>query len=270
LQKIDVGAVQLEYAVQGSGEPVVLIHGGAIADSYAPMIGEPALAGFSLISYRRRGFGGSTHTGPPVSIQQQAEDCVGLMHRLGIARAHLTGHSYGAIIALQLALDHPEMAASLALLEPALVGSIPNAAAFLAGIAPLIERYRSGDNRGALDGFLGAVAGPDFRRVFDRIAGSYDMALADTDTLFGVEIPELGAWRFTGEDAARIGQPVLAMVGAESVPVFHQIQALLQSWFPRAQSVTIPGANHSLQMLTPRPVAEAIAGFFRRHPLARH
>jgi pimeloyl-ACP methyl ester carboxylesterase len=267
MQKADVGAVQLEYEIHGSGDPVMLIHGSVVADAYSPLLPEPALANYKLIRYRRRGFGGSTHTDPPVSLHQQAEDCVTLMRRLGIARAHLAGHSYGGAIALQFALDYPAMAASLALLEPALIGQIPNSAAFMEGMAPVIKRYTGGDKPGALDDFMTVVAGPDSRRILDSVPGVYDMALADTDNFFRVEMPALGEWHFTRDDAARIKQPILAILGAVSAPVFHEIHKLVQSWFPRARPVTIPGANHMLQMMAPRPVAEALAGFFRQNAL---
>jgi len=267
MQKANVGAVQLEYEIRGSGEPVMLIHGSVVADAYSPLLPEPALAKYKLIRYRRRGFGGSTHTDPPVSLHQQAEDCVTLMRALGITRAHLAGHSYGGAIALQLALDYPAMAASLALLEPAMVGQIPNSAAFMEGMASIVNRYARGDKPGALDDFMAVVAGPDSQRILDSVPGAYDMALEDTDNFFRVEMPALGEWRFTREDAARINQPVLAILGADSAPVFHEIHKLVQSWFPRSQPVTIPGANHMLQMVTPRLVAETLTDFFSRHPL---
>jgi pimeloyl-ACP methyl ester carboxylesterase len=266
--KADLGAVQLEYETHGSGEPVVLIHGSVIADAYTPLLAEPALAGFRLIRFRRRGFGGSTHTDPPVSIRQQAEDCVALMRRLGVERAHLAGHSYGGAIALQLALDHPEMVGSLALLEPALIGLIPNAAAFMEVMAPIVKRYSDGDKHGAIDDFMMMNGGPDSRRILDSVPGAYNMALADTDNFFRVELPALSEWRFTSDDAGRIRQPVLAMLGADTLPVFHEIHALVQSWLKQAQPVTIPGVNHMLQMMAARPVAEALAGFFKRNPMA--
>lgn len=53
----------------------------------------------------------------PVSIEQQAAQCQALLGRLRIGRAHVVGHSSGANIALQLALDAPAMVGSLALLE---------------------------------------------------------------------------------------------------------------------------------------------------------
>jgi pimeloyl-ACP methyl ester carboxylesterase len=267
MEKVDLGSVQLEHESRGSGEPVVLIHGGAIADTYAPIMEEPALAGFRLLRYRRRGFGGSTHSDPPVSIRRCADDCLALMRHLGIARAHLAGHSYGGIIALQLALDHPETVGSIALLEPALVAFVPDAAAFNDGVGSVVKRYIDGDKAGALDGFLSAVGGPNPRGILDRVPGAYQMALADVDYLFRVELAELPNWHFTRDDAARIKQPLLAMVGSESRPVFQEIHTLAQSWFRQCEPVTIAGANHMLPMMMPRPIAEALASFFRRNPL---
>jgi hypothetical protein len=109
----------------------------------------------------------------------------------------------------------------LALLEPALVGIIPNAA-FMERRAPIVKRYTDGDKRGALDVFMTAVGGPDARRLLDSVPGACDMALADTDNFFLVEMPALGEWGFTRDDAARIGQPVLAILGTDSAPVFHE------------------------------------------------
>ena len=57
-------AAGLEYEISGSGEPVLFIHGGAIRDGDLPLMTEPALAGYMLIRYHRRGYGASArHTG---------------------------------------------------------------------------------------------------------------------------------------------------------------------------------------------------------------
>ena len=61
MNSANVDGVRLEYETHGSGEPVVLIHGSVLADTYVPMLAEPSLDGYELVRYRRRGFGGSTH-----------------------------------------------------------------------------------------------------------------------------------------------------------------------------------------------------------------
>jgi pimeloyl-ACP methyl ester carboxylesterase len=264
LRKVTIEDYQLEYEVHGAGEPAVLIHGSVLADTYLPMLSEPSLASFKLVRYRRRGFGNSTHPASIISISDQANDCWALMRELNVARAHIAGHSYGGVIALQLALDHPEAVHSLALLEPALVGLVPKGAELRDALAPVIKTHENGDRRAALEGFFLEVAGRDWRRSFDLLPGSLEMALADIDNLFRVEIPAMGEWHFTGDDQSRIHQPILAVVGGESAPVFHEIQELVQSWFPHAQPVTIPGTNHMLQAVEPRAVAEVLASFWKK------
>jgi pimeloyl-ACP methyl ester carboxylesterase len=101
---------------------VVFIHGAFIADTFRPLLAEPSLAGrYRLILYYRRGYVGSRRASSPVSVARQVADCRALLHFLGVQRAHVVGHTYGGIVALQLALDTPGVAHSLALLEPGLM-----------------------------------------------------------------------------------------------------------------------------------------------------
>ena len=96
LQRIVVDGTELEYEERGSGEPVLLIHGGLLADAFAPLLAEPALTDrYRVISYHRRGFAGSARPEGEVSIARQAADARALLAHLGIARAHVVGHSYG-------------------------------------------------------------------------------------------------------------------------------------------------------------------------------
>jgi pimeloyl-ACP methyl ester carboxylesterase len=99
------------------------------------------------------------------------------------------------------------------------------------------------------------------------LPGSLEMAVADIDNLFRVEIPVMGEWRFTRDDAGRIHQPILAIVGGESALVFLEIQELVQSWFPHAKPVIIPGTNHMLQAVEPRGLAEVLASFWKKAPM---
>src|SRR6478672_11299915 len=60
-------AAGLEYEERGDGEPVLLVHGAAIADSFLPLSRQPSLDGFRVIWYRRRGYGGSDRVPGPFS-----------------------------------------------------------------------------------------------------------------------------------------------------------------------------------------------------------
>jgi pimeloyl-ACP methyl ester carboxylesterase len=262
---------ELEYEVRGAGEPVVLVHGSHIADAFAPLLAEPVLAErYQLILYHRRGFAGSTHPDGPLSIAQQAADCRALMRHLGVPCAHIVGHSYGGAIALQLALDAPEVVHSLALLEPALL-MVPSTPQFMDAMGPVLQMYEAGNKAGAVDGFLQAVVGPEYRRVLDRVLPSaFAQAVADADTFFRMELPALQQWRFTPAEAGRITQPVLAVLGAESHTLWSgwvEGHHLVQAWWPQAEAFVLKGATHGLQIIDPTGMAEGLAGFFARHPL---
>jgi pimeloyl-ACP methyl ester carboxylesterase len=272
MNRAPIGGRELEYEVRGAGEPVVLVHGSHIADAFAPLLVEPVLAErYQLILYHRRGFAGSTHPDGSLSIVQQAADCRAFMRHLGVQCAHIVGHSYGGAIALQLALDAPEAVHSLALLEPALL-IVPSAQQFMEAMGPVLQMYEAGNTTGAVDGFLQAVVGPEYRSVLDRVLpGAFAQAVADADTFFRIELPALQQWSFTQADAGRITRPVLAVLGADSHtlwPGWVEVHQLVQAWLPQAEAFVLKGATHGLQIIDPKGMAEGLAGFFARHPLS--
>ena len=170
MQRVNVNSADIEYEVQGAGEPVVLIHGQILADAFYSLRAEPCIANnFRVIAYHRRGFAGSSRASAPFTIGQQAADGRALLRHLGIPRAHIAGHSYGAAIALQWTLDAPEEVQSLALLEAPLVNTIPSGPSFWEGVASVRrDMYERGDKVGATDAFLTAVVGPDYRQFIAK------------------------------------------------------------------------------------------------------
>lgn len=262
IERASVDGLTLEYEVVGSGDPVVLIHGSHIADTFATLMAEPVLSEhFRLIRYRRRGFAGSSSAENPLPVSTQAADCLALLRQLGVQRAHVVGHSYGGAIALQLALDAPESVRSLSLLEPALLG-VPSGPQLLEQIERIVTTYEAGDRAGAVDAFLTAVCGKAYRTAVESaLPGAMGQAVADADTFFGVELPALGEWTFSGEDAARVKQPVLAVLGADSDTVFGEGNQLLLDWFPQAKRFVLPRAAHLLHVQNPGDMARALAGF---------
>jgi pimeloyl-ACP methyl ester carboxylesterase len=277
MKRAPVQGGQLEYEVRADGEPVLLIHGGVIAGSYVPIMREPALASYRLIRYHRRGYAGSTkhESGASFSIGRQAADALALLRHLGIGRAHIVGHSYGGVIALQLALDAPQVVHSLTLLEPARVGEVPAGKVFgTQTMEPALARYRAGDHAGALDAFMRDVVAPHWKRDLARtIPGGPEQAERDVRTVFEIEMPALGEWNFDKQKARTISQPILHVVGSESLPMFHEIGKVLHSWFPQqVEDLAIPGAAHGLHQMGGRysvAVAEGIATFLGRHPIDR-
>ena len=67
--------------------------------------------------------------------------------------------------------------------------------------------------------------------------------------------------------AKRVHQPVLAVVGSETAPIFSEGHALLKQWMPHAEELVVPQATHALQLMNPRAVADGLTRFFTRHKL---
>ena len=271
MQKAAVNGVELAYEVTGSGEPVLLISTGPIADSFRPFLGEPALAErYRLVTYRQQGQGDGTQSPAPVSFAAHAADAAELLRHLGVGRAHVVGHSTGAAIALQLAFDRPEIVHTLTLLEPTLL-SVPGAGAFLEKAGPALAAYGSGDREAAMAGFVSRVSGLEWETcravIEDHVPGGVSQAIEDADTFFGSYLPSLQTWAFGAPQAAGISQPVLSVLGTESDRWFVECHDLLHSWFPQIEDCVVEGVGHLLQMQRPEPVAEGIAEFLGRHPM---
>jgi pimeloyl-ACP methyl ester carboxylesterase len=270
MQTAAVNGVELEYEVTGSGEPVLLISP-VLADGFLPLVSEPSLAErYQLIRYHKRGWVGSTHPDTPVTVDDHAADAAALLDHLGIARAHVAGHSSGAAVAAQLAVDEPHRVASLVLLELSLF-SVPSGEAFLQNAGPVFEAYGRGEHEEALAMFLGAVSGLDrdtcLRLLEDRVPGAFEQALKDVDTFFGVELPGLTQWTFGPEEAAAVSCPGLSVLGSDTQQLWIDVAEFLRSALPNVEECTIDGVGHLLHIQRPEPVAQAIADFLGRHAI---
>lgn len=268
MERATLDGISLEYVETGSGEAVVCIHGAFIANTFKPLLSEPGLADrYRLITYHRRGYVGSSRTPGPVSVARQAADCRALLDYLGVARAHVVGHSLGGCIALQLALDSPQRVHSLALLEPALfVGA--SAESYREALVRGGQRYHEVGAAVAVDEALRA-RWPAYRPALERaVPGAFAQAVEDADTVFERDSGQWD-WQFGEAEARRVTQPVLAVLGSESEalwPRFGETHRWLLARLPDVEGYVLPGATHFLQVENPREMAAALADFFARHP----
>ncbi len=257
--------VELTYQLHGDGERVVLVHASAFVSWYGPLVEHAP--GWSTLRYRRR-LKSDTGAYRPLAVEDDAATCARLMERVGWPSAHVVGHSYGALVALQLAKDAPERVGSVALLEPAARG-ISSSAQVAAALQPVVAAYKSSDTAGAIDGFLRHVCGDGYRADLERaVPGAFEEALGEADLFFQAEMPAVQRFSFGPGDAAHVVVPVLNVLGPESVGRFVEGSELIQSWFPQAERLSVPGAGHLLMVQNPTALAQGLAEFFGRHPIA--
>jgi pimeloyl-ACP methyl ester carboxylesterase len=271
MDRAELEGITLEYELRGEGEPIVLMHAGVCADFFKPLADEPALAeAYRVLRYHRVGYAGSSPIAGPAGIAEQAAHCRLLMQQLGIPRAHVVGHSSSAMIALQLALDFPDTVHTLALLESARPAPATDLQQeFVRTVAqPTVQAFAAGDAATAVDTWMRGVCGPDYAPALERaLPGAFDQAVADAETFVAHELPAVRAWVFTPEDASRITQPALVVLGERSNPVFDERRELLLEWLPDPEPFVLAGATHLLHVENPRGLAEALVAFCTRHPL---
>ncbi|MBV9338911.1 MAG: benzoate-CoA ligase family protein, partial [Solirubrobacterales bacterium] len=201
----------------------------------------------------------------PVSISDQAADADALLEHMGVQAAHVVGHSYGGAIALQLALDAPQRAHSLALLEPAVL-SVPRGKVVFELVAVAKRLYDQGHWEAAEDFFLGT---PKERADIARgVPGGLEQALRDMDTYFAVEAPAHEEWQFGAAEGTQIKCPALYMLGGESSRVYVEVHDHIKEWMPQTETVVLAGASHLLHIQEPAGAAVLLRNFFARHPIA--
>jgi haloacetate dehalogenase len=122
LAHVDTGEATLRVRFGGSGSPVVLLHGHPRTHATWHAVAAQLARRHTVVCPDLRGYGGSSH--PPeqsdhatYSKRAMAGDLVRLMGQLGHERFDVVGHDRGAYVAYRLALDHPESAARLCVLE---------------------------------------------------------------------------------------------------------------------------------------------------------
>ena len=105
----DVNGIRMYHEIHGSGEPLVLIHGGGstIQTSFGKLM--PLLArGRRVIAVELQAHGHTSDRNAPESFEQDADDVAELLRQLDVPQADILGFSNGGSTTLQVAIRHPE------------------------------------------------------------------------------------------------------------------------------------------------------------------
>src|SRR4051794_40078673 len=104
-----VNGLKMYYEIQGTGEPVVLLHGAfmAITDDWRMWINELAKT-HKVIAVEMQGHGRTADIKRDITYENLSDDVAGLLDYLKIDRADIVGYSLGAGAAMMTAIRHPE------------------------------------------------------------------------------------------------------------------------------------------------------------------
>jgi pimeloyl-ACP methyl ester carboxylesterase len=219
--------------------------------------------GRSVVHYYRRGYGERSSLPTPVTIFEHASDLRTLLRELGVRRVHVLGHSIGAAIAIQAALDDPDLVSSLVLVEPVWVSRPALLNAFSEAMAPVLTAYAAGDPARATRLMLQMIDGESYAPTLGAALGPgwFDAAVDALDIYMGSELPATVGWAPDAEQASRLTSPVLVLSGGNSGDLFDEVARDTVAKFPSSRHVRLSHAAHNVIAAQPAASAARINEF---------
>ncbi len=123
---VRIDDLAVHYLDYGAGEPVIFVHGNWASSGWWLRVLERLPAGYRGLAPDLRGRGTTEGPDSDYRMTSMAADLWRFADALGIQRCHLVGHSLGAAIVLQAALDQPARVATIAVLAPPWVDGMPD------------------------------------------------------------------------------------------------------------------------------------------------
>jgi pimeloyl-ACP methyl ester carboxylesterase len=216
-----VNGIEMYYAIYGSGEPLILLHGGlGHSDVWGNQIPELAKT-HKVIALDSRGHGRSSRNADPYSYALMAKDVVAAMDYLKIDKASILGWSDGGIIGLDIAINYPDRLNRLYAF-----GANTN----VAGLKPNIDKNAT------------------FNAYIERMAGDYKR-LSKTPTEFEAFVTQIGQmWAtqpdYKPEQLAKITTPVAISDGEHDEAIRQEHNVEMAKAIPGAELIILPGASH--------------------------
>ena len=266
LREVIAGPARFSLLERGSGTALILLHGiGSGAPSWRPVL-EQVDGGSRVVAWDAPGYGRSTRLDPPApDPSDYARALRQLIDVLRIERAHLVGHSLGAVIAARLALDAPSRVASLTLASPA------------GGHARLPESERTRLREGRLQAM--ARLGPS---GMARDRGPHLLGPSATDEMRAAVVETMSRLSPAGfEQAVRMLSIADTRADVAKLPASLPLQFIhgdrdtvtppegvraIASERPEAPVHLLPGAGHACYIEQPQAFARLLAEFMRAHP----
>jgi pimeloyl-ACP methyl ester carboxylesterase len=250
--KAAVNGVEIYYEIYGSGDPLILLHGG-FHDVTAWRNQIPELSKhFQVIAVDSRGHGASTFDDQPFSYELLTSDIIALMDYLKIDQADVVGWSDGAVVAIQMGIYHPSR-----IKHAVLIGATVQ---YEDSLKPLDQWVVSQKTLFKL------YANMTLSKYYkDRNPRPKDWPQA-RDKVYNMWRAECYFPIRQGEDClqqmARIKAPMLILVGEKEMIRKEHAEAIHNA-IPNSKLITIEHANHFVMMQKPQEVNQAILDFLQ-------
>jgi pimeloyl-ACP methyl ester carboxylesterase len=261
VEAIEANGLRISYERVGHGPPLVFVHGAA-DDSriWRPQLDSLADE-FTVVAWDEPGAGRSSDLPELFEVADYA-DCLGaLIEALGLGPVHLAGLSWGGTVVLELYRRHPELVATLILMDTyaGWKGSLPaeEVRARVAGVRRMLAAP-PGDVDATLSGLFAGDAPAQLVPVLTAIAGDVRPATLRRQLTLMAEADHRDL-------LPRIGVPALLVWGELDVRSPLRVAHQFDEAIPDTQLVVIEGAGHLSNLDQPGQVNQAVRRFCRHH-----
>ncbi len=250
-------AIDCEYTLEGSGPPLILVHGiGAARNTWRKAL--PVLTPhFTVITYDLRGHGASPLPDGPFGLDELVDDLERVRVRCGVESAHIAGHSLGGMIGPAYALKFPDRVKALALLSTAAFRTEDDSAKVM-GVVKSMEAdgipniLPTLTDRWFTDGFIEQYPEVVENRLKQVIATDADIFLNVFRIYAGTEMEP---WLH------KVVAPSLVLTGENDGGCNPRLNKLIDAALPHSELVVLPDLKHSLLLEAGDVVAEHLVRF---------
>jgi 2-hydroxychromene-2-carboxylate isomerase/alpha-beta hydrolase superfamily lysophospholipase len=250
--------------MRGGSRPVLALHCSlAHSGAWSALAGR--LEGITLTAIDQVGHGNAPSWDGVSDLHGTAtEASILAAEHLGQGAAvDLLGHSFGATVALRIALMRPDLVRSLTLVEPVIFAAAdaagdPAFAPFRARHMAFADLIAAGERETALRMFHGDWGTGDALDALPERTRSY---MFDRIHLIAAQNPVLlddAAHLLRPDGLEAVQVPVLLIDGADSPPIIEAVQRALARRLPRAERLSVPGAGHMVSITHAAEIAPAV------------
>jgi pimeloyl-ACP methyl ester carboxylesterase len=266
--------IELYYEDHGTGQPVVLVHGYPLdGNSWELQARELLAAGYRVLTYDRRGFGGSSKVGTGYDYDTFAADLDTLLETLDLRDVILVGFSMGTGELARYVKNHGHervaKLAFLASLEPFLVQRDDNPEGVPQSVFDGIEQAARSDRYAWYTQFYADFYNLDenlgSRISEETVRASWTTAIGSAPVAAYAVVPSwLEDFRPDVEAVRDSGKPTLILHGtADRILPIDATGRRFHAALPDAEYVEIEGAPHGLLVTHAAEVNEALLSFVR-------
>ena len=259
---VEAGRLEIAYERVGEGPPLVFVHGVA-EDS---RIWEPQLAGladeFTVVAWDEPGAGRSSDLPENFGLAGFADGLAALLEALDLGPAHVAGLSWGGTVVLELYRRHPELVATLIMIDTyaGWKGSLP-ADEVRARVAGTRKMLAASDEEfdPTLPGLFANDPPAKFVPLLAAIAADVRPATLGHEMTIMAETD-------LSDLLPHIGVPTLLIWGQHDVRSPLNVAHQFEQAIPGSTLVVIGRAGHMSNLERPEQVNDAVREFCRAHP----